>query len=266
MVAFWKEKGKPERYKTAVLSVLIVLLFTPAGFLLVTFLANPDPTLERLYAMTGITPSPHDARFLQMAFALAFFGMAAWSVWNFRKFLTLAEHRDESQQQPPRSLEQKPEQRYQHASEIKTEVEGIMRGPAVVGEAFSTAPVTWPRTGYLRAVVLPIALLAAFWCMAILAATTSGWLIGGRVGNTLQGEVAGFLLVGGWFLLPVVALILNSIWLFRATVIGGYLQTVVFPMPVFFVIFCVACFAFNRRSGDPALFRGSWPEFTVRPC
>jgi hypothetical protein len=93
----------------------------------VTFMANPEPRLNHLYAVTGVAPSPHDARFLQVVFWVGLFGMLAWMVWSLRKFLV--EHRGGSKQQPLRSLEKSPEQRYQHASEIKTEMETIARGP-----------------------------------------------------------------------------------------------------------------------------------------
>ncbi len=154
-----------------------------------------------------------------------------------------------------------PEDRYQQASEIKTDLETIGRGPVATAHMpFSEPGPAAVRPGYLRVVIIPMAVLSAFWCLAILAATTSGWLIGGRAGSILQGEMAGFLLIGGWFLLPVVAFILNSVWLYRlycVATVGGYLRTVVVPFVVlsalwlliFGIVFAAECR--NTQSGEP---------------
>ena len=55
----------------------------------------------------------------------------------------------------------------------------------------------------------------------------------------------GNLAVGGGFLVAVVCLSLNGIWLYRATAVGGYLRTVVIPIAVLCLFLVPALFIFS---------------------
>jgi tRNA A-37 threonylcarbamoyl transferase component Bud32 len=116
-----------------------------------------------------------------------------------------------------RSLEKAPEQRYQHASEIKTEMETIARGPAPVSA--SPPPVVadehpllkssrfWmtPQPGYARWVGIPMLILTGVYCpVSILVA----------VFVDPAGEGASFeFFCGGMTLLGVAFVMLNLLWL-----------------------------------------------------
>jgi predicted Ser/Thr protein kinase len=90
-----------------------------------------------------------------------------------------------------RSLEKAPEQRYQHASEIKTEMEAIVQSPGA-----STAS---PAPRYDATVGLPMALLGGAYVMLSIVAIFTGLFV---------------VIPGGIFLLVSFA-ILNVVWLVR---------------------------------------------------
>jgi predicted Ser/Thr protein kinase len=110
VVTAWKKWGTREGYQAAVLAGIILL--TPVGFPLVNFLVNPEPTLNHLYALTGTTPGPHDALFVQGLFWGGLAGLLIWLVWFLRK--SVAERRagvnkNPMKPQAPPSLEKAPE-------------------------------------------------------------------------------------------------------------------------------------------------------------
>ena len=115
-----------------------------------------------------------------------------------------------------RSLEMEPEQRYQHVSEIKTEMETIARGPATCTEPASTAPGVAPvQTGYLRTVVRPMAILFAIWFLVNAVTSGVGFLLPEKAGRIVHGPVGAFTLIGGGALLAVAFLILHGVWISR---------------------------------------------------
>jgi hypothetical protein len=129
-------------------------------------------------------------------------------------------------------------ERYQQASEIKADMETIARGPTAIPEPSSTQPPA--RTGDLRAVVLPIAVLVSIWCLVMLAFFGVPHLLPplpARGERSVLWDAVKFLLVVVWFLLPTIALILSGIWLYRrAATVGGYMRSVLVPFVVVSVI------------------------------
>ena len=141
-----------------------------------------------------------------------------------------------------RSLEREPELRYQHASEIKTEMETIERSSPT-----NTPPPPAQQSGarsfasYLLVVVFPMALL--------LLAEISGTLA--EISGAVERRVTWGILIG-------VFLILNSVWLFRKRAVkkaryaavddriglpsgerapAGYFRTVILP-PIVLLLSC----------------------------
>ena len=122
-VSAWKNWGTPAGYSSAVWAG--VILFAPVGIPLVTFLAFPEPTLNQLYALTGTTPGPHDALLVQLIF---WGGLLCLLIWLTNWLRMSVAQRKLS------------EQRYQHASEIKTEMETIARLPVAVAAPREAIP------------------------------------------------------------------------------------------------------------------------------
>ncbi len=114
------------------------------------------------------------------------------------------------------ALEKEPELRYQHASEIKTEVETIARSPTAITKAASVVPVGLYRvsaaSGYLRTVVLPfVALVAVLLVIAavfmVLFKETEETYY--ALGNPKElAEIGAVLAIIGF-------LLLNAVWLYR---------------------------------------------------
>lgn len=79
----WKLWGTPEGQRAAILAGSFAFLIL--GLPLLTFLAQPEPMLQRLYALTGAEPGPHDALFLRGIFTLLIGGGFVWLVAAFLK-------------------------------------------------------------------------------------------------------------------------------------------------------------------------------------
>ncbi len=112
-----------------------------------------------------------------------------------------------------RSLEREPEQRYQHASEIKTEMETIAREPAAAKPAPApfgapvaeqTAAVDMRSPNYRRTVVYPVLALSLVGLVASIIVSVLGWRLD-------ENPVAS----GTPFLAFWALLILSGVWLWR---------------------------------------------------
>jgi len=159
-----------------------------------------------------------------------------------------------------RSLEREPEQRYQHASEIKTEMETIAQGPIAAKPALAssgapvaeqTAAVAARSPSYRRTVVYPVLALCVVWLVAKVFDSED------RMLDTRFVAIRAFLILNGVWLLRTLlarkglAVAWSEIVL---PVLGGL--NLVFAMALFGMasaeFLCYSCSRFRRKSQGSA--------------
>ncbi|KKL93543.1 hypothetical protein LCGC14_1873630 [marine sediment metagenome] len=79
----WRHRGT-ERGRLAALFVGL-FLFLFIGSPLLFFLATPEPVLEWLYQVTGVTPGRHDVAFFHFVMMAAILGLLTWLICFWRK-------------------------------------------------------------------------------------------------------------------------------------------------------------------------------------
>jgi len=186
----WRYRGTTHGRRAALLAG--GFLFFLVGIPVLSFLGEPEPTLNWLYRVTGAKPGRHDVAFVQGLGFAAVLGTLVWLIWLLRKL------------------------RRQHISQFKAEAEAAARQappppapPGGYAEAFFRYFMA-PKPGYAKQVGIPCLVCTGVALLGMLVPLALEALCGPGPGNVypLIETISEFLLIATPFvLLPFLSVV-----------------------------------------------------------